>query len=164
MVTNISKSTQTINSFKLGLHFALRKGKTPMVDLNDVTKAGWTFLVSSQDPHVSEIIETLQPLAKHKGMNDPKMPLRFNGELPDQWFDWFQNNYYSPLSEGKRVPQYILVVGNPMLIPFRFQSLLDSAASVGRLDFDSTDQLAAYINKILSLKKRTAHRSREKQL
>ena len=152
-IADLSRSTQTTTSFKFGLPIILRRERTPLVDLNDVTQAGWTFLVSSKDPHVSDIIEILKPLGKHRGMDDPKAPLTFNGEMPYEWFDWFQNNYTSPLSEGKKVPRYVLIVGDPVLIPFKFQSLLDSAGCVGRIDFDSRDQIVSYITKVLRLEK-----------
>jgi hypothetical protein len=155
-IDTLAKSTHTAISFKFGLPMALHKQKAAVVDLNDVTQAGWTFLVSSKDSQASDIVEILRPLARHRGMPDPKAPLVFNGETPDQWFDWFQNNYFSPLSEGKSVPNYILIVGDPTMIPFRFQSILDSAACVGRIDFDSRDQIAGYVNKILKLEKKNA--------
>jgi Peptidase family C25 len=152
-INNLSRSTHMTTAFKFGLPMILSKEKTPLAKLNDVTQAGWTFLVNSKDAHVSDSIEILQPLAKHRGMADPKAPLVFNGESPDQWFDWFENNYYSPLSEGKSVPRYILIVGDPQMIPFKFQSILDSAAYVGRIDFDSRDHITTYVNKVLKFEK-----------
>ncbi len=150
-ITNLLKSTQLTTSFKFGAPIILRRELTPIIDINDVDQMGWTFLVSSKDKHVSDIIDVLQPLAKHRKMTNPKVPLFFNGEMPNQWSDWFRDNYTSPLAEGKKVPRYVLIVGDPDLIPFKFQSLLDSAGFVGRIDFDSREQITSYINKILRL-------------
>lgn len=124
-----------------------------VLDFGDPITAGWTYLVNEDNPNFDEIIQIIQPLAEHRGMKDPKAPLIFHNESPDEWIDWLQENYFAPELEMKKVPHYILIVGGPDLIPFHFQPLLDSAASVGRIDFDSMEDLKTYINKIIHLEK-----------
>ena len=53
-----------------------------------------------------------------------------------------------PLSER---PHYVMIVGSPARVSFRFQAFLGVACSVGRLDFDSLDELATYVDKLLRL-------------
>lgn len=137
--------------------FALRGETQPtIVNLGDPTAAGWSFLVHNKDPQRSDIEAILEPLARHRGMYDPKSPLVFNDEPPEEWFDWLHDSYYALDLEGKKVPQYILIVGGPERVPFRFQSLLDTVASVGRAAFDNPDDLKQYVDKLLRLEKASA--------
>jgi hypothetical protein len=120
-------------------------------DVGDPIQAGWTFLVAEKDPRRSEITEVLEQLARHRGMEDPSAPLVFWGEPEDTWGDWLQENYFAPELEGKKVPQYVLMVGGPDVLPFRLQSLMDSVANVGRLDFETMDHLKQYVQKLIRL-------------
>lgn len=123
------------------------------IDLGDPRTVGWTFLINSKDPRRNEISDTIRTLAEHRGMENPDEPLFFNDEPADEWFDWMNENYFSRELDMKKVPHYILIVGSPDQVPFLFQSFLDSAASVGRIDFDSLDNLNAYIEKVINLEK-----------
>jgi hypothetical protein len=118
-------------------------------DLADPLKAGWTFLVNSKDPNKARLMKSIRRLAEHRGMKDPTEPLLFNGETPDEWFDWIMENYSSLRMEQK--PHYILILGGPDQVPFLFQSLLDTTASVGRLDFDTSEELEAYADKVIRM-------------
>ncbi len=120
-------------------------------DVGDPLQAGWTFIVAKQDPRYSEIIEALKPLALHRGMEEPSAPLIFGGEPEDTWGDWLVENYYAGELEGKKIPQYVLMVGGPDMLPFRLQSLMDAVANVGRLDFETMDQLKQYVQKVIRL-------------
>jgi hypothetical protein len=118
-------------------------------DPGDPRLAGWSFLVNSADPQRREIEAILSPLAMHRGMADPEAPLVFNSEPQDDWFDWLQDNYHGLSLEGKRPPHYIMLVGGPAQVPFQFQSLLKTAANVGRVDFDTLDDLKKYVEKLI---------------
>lgn len=120
-------------------------------DRGDPRAVGWTFLINSADPQRDDIQQILEPLAMHRGMADPKEPLLYNGEPPDEWFYWLQKTYYALGLEGKRAPQYILIVGGPDQVPFRFQSILDTGASVGRIVFDTLDDLNQYVEKLIRI-------------
>ena len=128
------------------------------LDLGNPKVAGWTFLLSESDPKFSEIVEIINPLAKHRNMENPKSPLTFdkneeNDQPLEQWSDWLKDNYHSLVLEGKKTPHYVLIIGGPDLIPFKFQSLFDSAAAVGRVAFDSMEDLQNYVEKIIYLEK-----------
>ena len=125
------------------------------VDLGDHRAAGWTFLLNSSDPQRDDLERVLEPLAKHRGMAVLNDPLLYNGEAADEWFDWLHDNYFARELEGKEVPQYILIVGGPDQVPFRFQSVLDTVANVGRVDFDTLDDLKRYVDKLIRLETAT---------
>ena len=122
------------------------------IDLENPREAGWTYIVNEKDPQKEEISKILQPLAKYRGMKDPESPLIFSGKTEIEWLGWLQKNYYSIENIDKR-PYYVAIVGEPVQIPFRFQSYLDMVAAVGRFDFDSLDGLKAYVDKVLRLEK-----------
>ena len=117
------------------------------VDLGDPRAAGWTFLVSADDPDRVEIVEILRPLAEHRAMADPSSPLVHGGE--DDWFDW-TTRHVTGVPAGDR-PHYVLLAGGPTRLPFGFQSFLDTVASTGRVAFDTLDDLRAYVEKLLRL-------------
>jgi hypothetical protein len=118
-------------------------------DAGDPRQAGWSFLVAKDDPQREKIIQILKPLAVHRGMENPADPLVFD-KPEDNWDEWLEY-YYALDLEGKKVPHYVLMVGGPELLPFHFQSLLDTVANVGRLAFDSTKELKQYVDKVIRL-------------
>ena len=120
-----------------------------VVDLGDPHSVGWTFLVGDKDPQKDEIVAAMRPLAERRGMKDPDKPLILNVTDSDEWLDWLQDNYFSP--DVEQQPHYVLIVGDPQQVPFRFQSILATAAAVGRLDFDSIEDLETYVAKVIRL-------------
>jgi hypothetical protein len=119
------------------------------LDPSDPRKAGWSFLLNSTDPQRKELERILEPLAIHRGMADPKMPLLYNSEPSNEWFDWLHANYYALKLKGNKAPHYIMIVGGPDQVPFRFQSVLSTVANVGRVDFDMLHDLKQYVHKLL---------------
>ena len=111
------------------------------IDLNDPLSAGWTYLFNENDPQKKNIESILAPLAKYR-MGAHVKPLIFRNEPEEEWADWLEENYLKEHLSNKRPPHYILIAGNPQLVPFHFQSFLDTFASVGRIDFDDPKQLA----------------------
>ena len=122
-----------------------------IVDRGDPRTAGWTILVSEKDPRKDAIVEALRPLAEARGMKDPSKPLLFTDEGPDRWGPWLVERYHALDLKGEVVPSYVLIIGDPSQVPFGFQSLLDQAASVGRLDFEKVEDYATYCGKLLGL-------------
>jgi len=143
-VRSLSRSTTRGTTFR-GSQEVERK----VVDLGNPLSVGWTFLVSDKDPRKDEIIRAMRPLAERRGMKDPEKPLVLNVTDVDDWLDWLQDNYFSP--DVEQQPHYVLIVGDPQHVPFRFQSILATAGAVGRLDFDSITDIEAYVAKVIRL-------------
>lgn len=123
-------------------------GRQRTPDLGDPLSVGWTYLIAADDPRSAEIARTLAPLAHHRGMADPGAPLEFSGEPPEDWKDWMETRYGGLTGNS---PHYVLIIGGPDRIPFHFQAVLDSAASVGRLAFEDIGLLEAYVEKVLRI-------------
>lgn len=122
------------------------------LDPGDPKDAGWTYLITASDPRGDEFKNILNQLAVHRGMIEPDKPLIYDCEPNNEdWFDWLNENYFGLVLEGKKVPQYILIAGGPEQIPFHFHSILDSVAKVGRVDFDSLDDLENYVKKLIRI-------------
>jgi Peptidase family C25 len=145
-VRNLTRSTTRGTTFRGSQELERR-----VVDLGDPLSVGWTYLIGEKDPLKDEIIAAMRPLAERRGMKDPDKPLILNPTDGDDWLDWLQDNYFSPVVDQQ--PHYVLIVGDPQQVPFRFQSILATAAAVGRLDFDSIDDLKAYVAKVIGLEK-----------
>jgi hypothetical protein len=122
-------------------------------DPGDPRAAGWTYLINGKTARADEIKAALRPLAEWRSMEDPDAPLVFNDEPPEEWHEWLQENYHALELEGKKTPHYVMIAGGPEEVPFHFQSLLDSAACVGRVDFDSAEELENYVAKVIRLEK-----------
>lgn len=122
-----------------------------VIDVGDPLKVGWTYLVSRQDPQSERVRKLIEPLARKRGMPDPAEALVLDGQNPDEWADWLEEHYFALHLDGKKVPQYILLIGSPKYLPFRFQSLLSTVANVGRLDFDCLEDLETYVQKVITL-------------
>lgn len=125
--------------------------KRRVVDVGDPHEVGWSFLVAANDPQRTDVERILRPLALHRGMPQTTPPLVFSAEREGEWGDWLQDAYYGLALEGKPVPRYVLMVGEPAHLPFRLQALLGTVASVGRVSFERLDDLERYVQKLIRL-------------
>jgi hypothetical protein len=121
------------------------------VDPTDLAQAGWGVIFAAQDPRISQLKQALAPLLSLRrsqagqyfkvyeggnGFRSPKdTPRTFLGR---------HNARPEDPADPEKVPYYLLIVGGPEEIPFRFQYQLDVQYAVGRIDFG--DDLAAYAN------------------
>jgi len=117
------------------------------LDIGDPISVGWTYVADGADPNLAQIQKILEPLAKKRGMGAPMILDNREGGV----FDWIYENYFSLILENKKVPHFVMLVGGPDRVPFQFQYVLDTVASVGRVDFDTLDDLDAYVQKLLRL-------------
>jgi hypothetical protein len=142
-MTAQSTRAQTASNFKGEVE------RQRSADLGNPREAGWTYLINPSQAGIGEFKKALLPLAKERGMVNPNVPLAFQHESEEDWEEWLQKNYYS-IQDG-HPPHYIMIVGGPDQVPFGFQSLLNSTAAVGRVDFDTPDELKCYIEKLIRL-------------
>ena len=119
----------------------------PSKNVYDPREAGWTVVLDETAPDAAAILEALAPLAVHRGVSGSLKPLSFSGVPQEAWGTWVDQHLSADDVDNR--PEYVLIVGGPDRIPFDFQSLLDTTASVGRVDFSTPDELAAYVAKVI---------------
>lgn len=127
--------------------------RRPLPDQGEPRVAGWTYLIANDDPDASAITEILEPLARHRGMRNPRAPLIYDGS--SSWWEWLDEHYFGPCMEQGMPPHYVLIVGEATRVPFHFQCVLDSVAAVGRVCFDSLQQLGRYAEKVIDIEAAT---------
>lgn len=134
------------------LHFGVREG----VDPKRLDQAGWGAIFPFGGDEA--IREALQPLLSwRQQQTGPLFKLYVDGEgyRPGESKAKFLARHGAGPgpADPNKVPYYLLIVGGPEEIPFRFQSQLDVQYAVGRLHFDSVEQYAHYAAAVVSVER-----------
>jgi hypothetical protein len=142
-------------------HLVLIEGLDP----KDLAQAGWGVIFApGVDPAVRQ---ALAPLLEHRhaqaGGAWPRGRFRvFDG--PDGYRPGESSHEFlarhglgpGPVDPARGVPYYLLIVGTPGHIPYRFQYLLDVQFAVGRLAFDTVEEYAHYAHSVIAAETSTA--------
>lgn len=121
------------------------------IDPNDLTQAGWAIIFSADMDlkRRSAIEDALKPLLELRQAQTGELFHVFSdgqGYQPNDSKSSFlrRHGVSRGLVDPFTMPYYLLLVGDPEEIPFRFQYELSTQYAVGRLDFE--DDLDAYAN------------------
>lgn len=142
-------------------HLALIEGLDP----KNLAHTGWGVIFAPDiDPAVRQ---ALAPLLEHRqaqaGGAWPRGRFRvFDG--PDGYRPGESSHEFlarhglgpGPVEPARGVPYYLLVVGTPERIPYRFQYLLDVQFAVGRLAFDTAEEYTHYARSVIAAETSTA--------
>ena len=119
------------------------------VDPADVTQAGWAIVFHADE--TQEVKDALAPLVAHRRaqIGDEKTKV-LEYQAGETWKTWLARHGVAAGSvDPAKIPYYLLLVGEPVHIPYRLQHLLDVEYAVGRLSFDPPAEYARYVDSLI---------------
>jgi hypothetical protein len=123
--------------------------------LRDLGQLGWGIIFPSTiDPApIRSVLASLLQLRRRQveSIPGPGVYREFIGaegvQPRESHIDWLSRHGVGPGTPNpSKVPQFLLIVGDPVSIPFEFQELLQVQYFVGRLFFNSSDEYGHYVD------------------
>lgn len=125
------------------------------LDHQNLAKVGWGVIFGSNARQ--EIYDALGELLKHRRLEAGNLYREFRGidgyrigekdETYETFLKRFGLTYGTP--DVKKIPYYLLIVGDPEEIPYQFQYMLDAQYAVGRIHFSTPDEYAQYAQNVV---------------
>lgn len=116
--------------------------------ISDVSKVRWGVIYPPDAPQ--GVKDALLPLVRARG----GVELTYNPErkATGESSQKFRSRHQQPPGrvDPTKLPYYLLIVGSPADIPFKFQYGLDAEHAVGRLYFDDETDYGRYVEKLLA--------------
>lgn len=135
-------------------HFGVMAG----IDPNDLAQAGWGVIFAFEDeaelPALREALAPLLDLRRAQAgerYRDETVNAKFFYRPGESMNAWRSRNGGAPGPvDPRRIPYYLLIVGDPQRIPYHFQYQLDVAHAVGRIHFDTLDEYHSYATSVVA--------------
>jgi hypothetical protein len=140
-------------------------GPVEGVDPTDLSEAGWGLVFpASSDPAICPALRPLIELRRQQVGPDAGHRFRVfadaDGVQPGESKTRFLARHgvgFGP-ADPDRMPYYLLLVGDPEEIPYRFQYELDVTYAVGRIHFGTIDEYVRYAENIVAAETSSALR------
>ena len=134
-------------------------GLPDSVNPGKLDETGWGVIFARDADE--RVRSALKPLLEHRRAHAGHRYREFWGEnayRPQESKTAFlaRHRHGPGLVDPDRMPYYLLLVGDPASIPYRFQYLLDVQFAVGRIAFDTVEEYAHYARSVVCAETSTA--------
>jgi hypothetical protein len=125
----MARTAANLRSASFGLPFGMEP--------SDIRQTGWAIVFHTDE--AAAVKDALAPLIAHRRSQVGAEKTKVLQYCPNEtWLTWLARHGATPGDvDPAQVPYYVLLVGDPSLIPYDFNYLLDVDYAVGRLSFDT---------------------------
>lgn len=134
------------------------------VDPKRLDESGWGVIFAHDvDPAIKEALSELLNLRQEQAGEHFRLYEKGDGHRPkDSKGKWLARHGAGPgPADPDKVPYYLMIVGGPERIPYRFQTQLDVQYAVGRIHFDTLDEYANYARSVVEAETNSPQLSRQ---
>jgi hypothetical protein len=141
-------------------------GTVAGVAADKIEEAGWGVIFArGYDPAIKEALQPLLDWRKERAGKfykefsgdelDRQGPITstYNGETKLDFTDRHGADGSGPVDPANGIPYYLLLVGDPDRIPYKFQYQMDVQYAVGRIHFDTIADYAQYAHSVVQAEK-----------